>query len=90
MPDKENSSTSELLIRLDERTASIKKEIEKLSSEIEQIREEIKSNKESDRKNYVTKEEFAPLQKGFYAVATLIIMTVIGTLVSIVVHKPTL
>lgn len=81
----------ELLIRLDERSASIKKEIADIQSDVEKLKDQIREQNEEDRKNlknYVTKEEFAPIQRSIYGIATLIVTTVVGTLLSIVVHKP--
>lgn len=83
-----NKSIQELLIRLDERTAAIKRELTDLKIEVEKIKEHIKDDNDSNRKSFVTKEEFAPIQRSIYGIATLIITTVVGTLVSMVVHKP--
>lgn len=89
MPEEyNNKSIQELLIRLDERTAAIKRELSDLKIEVEKIKEHIQNDNESNRKSFVTKEEFAPIQRSIYGIATLIITTVVGTLVSIVVHKP--
>lgn len=88
--DSDFKKYQDLLIRLDERTRSIAKEIEQLQSEIEKIKQLIKENRsleQAELKLFVTKEEFQPLQRTLYAIAFSIIMTVIGTLVSLVVHK---
>lgn len=79
------------MIRLDERILSIKADIEKANKELEQIRAIVDKNKEEERqtlKLYVTKEEFLPIQRAFYAIAGLIGMTVFGTLLSLVINKP--
>ena len=88
--DSDFKKYQDLLIRLDERTRSIAKEIEQLQSEIEKIKQLIKENRsleQAELKLFVTKEEFQPLQRTLYAIAFSIIMTVIGTLVSLAVHK---
>ena len=80
----------ELIYRLDERTQAIQKDIMELRSEIIDIKHQIKDNSSDNRttlKNYVTKEQFAPIQRAIYAAASLIVMTVLGTLLSLVVHK---
>lgn len=89
MPE-DKASTTELLIRLDERTSTIKSEIESLKDQIADLRRQFKEEKAEERealKNYVTKDEFMPIQRGFYAMAGLIITTVIGTVLSIVLQK---
>lgn len=81
----------ELLIRLDERTASMNKEIADIKADMDKFKEQIRKDTDEERKNlkgYVTKEEFAPIQRSIYGIATLIITTVVGTLLSLVVHKP--
>lgn len=88
MADPRN--TNELLIRLDERIGSMQRELTNVNEEIAEIRRQISNDKNDDRvnlKNYVTKEEFSPIQKTLYAIASLIIMTVVGTLLSLVIHK---
>jgi hypothetical protein len=83
-------NTNELLIRLDERTSSIKKELESMRESIAELKRQVKEEKMDERtnlKNYITKDEFAPIQKSVYAVASFIIMTVIGTIISLVVQK---
>lgn len=88
---EEKVNIQELLIRLDERTSSIKKELAEVKVEIEKLKDDMKEGSEKTRdtlsKNYVTKEEFSPIQRAIYGIATLIITTVIGTLLSLVVHK---
>lgn len=84
------NKTNELLIRLDERIQAIQRDVNELHEEINDLKRQIKADKAEDKinlKNYVTKDEFIPIQRSIYAVASLIIMTVIGTLVSLVVHK---
>jgi hypothetical protein len=91
MPDDSLKNIQELLIRLDERSASITKEISDLKSDLEKLKDQIKEDNEEARKNlknYVTKEEFAPIQRSIYGIATLIVTTVVGTLLSLIVHKP--
>lgn len=88
MPD--NHQTNELLIRLDERAASIQKEIKAINDDINELKLQMKADRLEIRetlKNYVTKDEFSPIQRAIYAVASLIIMTVLGTLLSLVVTK---
>lgn len=88
MADPRN--TNELLIRLDERIGSMQRELTNVNEEIAEIRRQISNDKNDDRvnlKNYVTKEEFSPIQKTLYAIASLIIMTVVGTLLNLVILK---
>lgn len=80
----------ELLIRLDERIVAIQKELVNINGEISELHRQISSDKVDERntlKAYVTKEEFSPIQKTLYTIATLIIMTVVGTLLSLVINK---
>lgn len=74
------SQNNELLYRLDERTADLRREILDLKNEIYELKKFIATE-------FTTKSEFRPIQKAIYTVATLIITTVVGTLISLVVHK---
>ena len=75
--------TQELLIRLDERTRTIKSDFELFRAEIAELRGSIKE--ESDK--YVTKEQFAPIQRAVYTVITFICMSIVGAVVSLVIQK---
>lgn len=90
VPENLSKITTELLIRLDERMSSLQKEIKSLHEEIDDLKKDLKSIKNDNiiaLKSYVTKEEFSPIQKSLYGVASLIIMTVVGTLLSLVISK---
>ena len=85
MPEPQN--TNELLIRLDERAVSIQREIKQLNDDISEIKNNIKENRAEYIKQFVTKEEFAPVQRSIYGIVSLILVTVIGTVLSLVIHK---
>lgn len=80
----------DLLVRLDERTDSIKKDLTNIRSDIVDLKNETKQrlDKQDDKfKSYITREEFAPIQRALYAIASLIIMSVVGTLLSFVLKR---
>ena len=68
----------ELLFRLDERSKNIKSDIEDLKNGLEDMKEATKR----DLEKYVTKEQFAPMQRAIYSVATFIVVSVLGLLIS--------
>lgn len=69
----------ELLFRLDERSKNIKSDIESLKEDVSDVRNAMKR----DLEKYVTKEQFAPMQRAIYSVATFIIISVLGILISL-------
>ena len=83
-------SVRETLARLDERTRSIKNDIQFLKEEITSIKRSVKEETNDINESlakYVTKEEFSPIQRAIYTVASLIVMSVIGTLISLVLKR---
>jgi len=89
-PNVDDVENRDLLVRLDERTDSIKKDLTNIRSDIVDLKNETKQrlDKQDDKfKSYITREEFAPIQRALYAIASLIIMSVVGTLLSFVLKR---
>ena len=68
-PDYRREDTRELLVRLEERIIAIQKEINSIQGMLND--------------EYVTKKEFAPVQRSVYAAIGLILAAFIGTLITI-------
>lgn len=73
--------TQELLIRLDERSRGIKADIEELKSDIANMQ----TSQKRELEKYVTREQFAPIQKSVYTILTSIVLSVIGGIMSLVI-----
>jgi transcription termination factor NusB len=73
-----DEKTQELLIRLDERSRAMKQDVAEMKDNISDIQNSFKK----DLEKFVTKEQFAPIQRAIYSVATFIVVTVIGTILS--------
>lgn len=67
-----NYTQRELLIRIDERTKNLVKRFDEF---------------EMNQSRFVSREEFAPIQKLVYGVVGLILVSVFGALVSLVVMQ---
>ena len=64
------AATRELLVRLEERIISIQRELEDVQERLDE--------------KYVTKKEFAPIQRAVYAAIGLILTAFIGSLIILV------
>lgn len=93
-----------LLARLDERTKSIQTGLEKINADIRSnnetttkkienlelaISRRMENIEREIKEEYVKKEQFTPIQKIVYGVVAIILSTVLGSLVALVVYKPT-
>jgi len=51
-------------------------------TKVEYIEAEIKAIKEKLEKDYVTRDEFEPISKGFYSLVGLILLSMIGAIIN--------
>lgn len=64
----------------------IKNDIADLKTSFEKSFNDLKKNIDEMKSCYVRQERFQPIEKGFYAVVTLICLTVFGALLAVVVR----
>lgn len=56
--------------------------------DLQELKETIKDIKTSLKSEYVTKEQFSPIQKVIYAITGLALTAIVGALLNIVIIKP--
>lgn len=61
--------------------------IDVIANQIEYIADDIKEIKEKLNKDFVTVDQFNPIQKLVYGMVSLVLMSVFGALVSLVLMK---
>lgn len=61
--------------------------IDVIATQIEYIADDVKEIKEKLNKDFVTVDQFSPIQKLVYGMVSLVLMSVFGALVSLVLMK---
>lgn len=61
--------------------------IDVIANQIEYIAEDIKEIKEKLNKDFVTVDQFTPIQRLVYGMVSLVLVSVFGALVSLVIMK---
>lgn len=61
--------------------------IDVIATKIEYIADDVKEIKEKLNKDFVTVDQFSPIQKLVYGMVSLVLMSVFGALVSLVLMK---
>ncbi len=61
--------------------------IDVIATQIEYIADDVKEIKDKLNKDFVTVDQFSPIQKLVYGMVSLVLMSVFGALVSLVLMK---